>query len=89
MLVASIVGSSWKWLEISGEAPIMSPAWTLDRAVGVRARRPVQVCAEPGRAAQAGLGRLEVAVEVVDAEELQLDAVVRWRRRAAARRRPH
>jgi hypothetical protein len=53
-----------------------------DRAVGVRACGPVEVGTQPGRATDAGLGRLEVAVKVVHAKQLQLDgAVVRRRGR--------
>ncbi len=52
-----------------------------DRALGMRARRAREVRAEPGCAAHIRLGRLEVAVEVVDAEELELDGAGERRRR--------
>jgi hypothetical protein len=44
-----------------------------DGSLGMRARRAREVRAEPGRAAQVLLGRLEVPVEVVHPKKLELD----------------
>ena len=61
-LVASIVGSSRKWLEISGEAPTMSPACT--RIVRSGCEAAARSSQAPSHAAPPTPGprRLEVAV---------------------------
>ena len=59
----------------------MSPACTVIVRSGCERGRAREVRAEPGGAAQILLGRLEVAVEVVHAKELELDAAVARRRR--------
>ena len=84
--IASIVGSSWNAAESSGLAPIRSPAETTsefgfvarERAdVGRQVRGPAGVDrggARRGRdAARAAGRRLQVAVEVVDGQQLHLD----------------
>jgi hypothetical protein len=45
------------------------------------ARRASEVRSQPGGAAQILLGRLEVAMEIVDPEELKLDCAWGWGRR--------
>ena len=90
LFMASMVGSSWNAAESSGEAPIRSPAATV---IGVApaardfGRSSVEQRGEVGGAAggsvvdpAAGAGRrddLELAVEVVDREQVELD-VLAW-----------
>ena len=79
-----MVGSSWNQLEISGVAPIMSPAWTrMVRPRTVAASRWVLSHAAPP---MPGRGGLQVAVEVVHPQQPDLHAAarvrgfLRWRR---------
>ena len=89
--IALMAGSSWKAAESSGEAPMRSPAATVigvgPRGTGLLAlvaeqRAEVRRAAGRGvvdpaaRAARRGHG-LEVAVEVVDGEQVELDVVGR------------
>ena len=73
---ASIVGLSWSIAEMNVDAPMLSPADT-NSVFGFSARSWLTSPRELGRAADrrrpARCRRLEPAVEVVDAQQLQVD----------------